>query len=87
VILVTQTSLADCPTQLSYCDQALQASLKLNTDFKAQVANYAQQSALQQQIIQDQGKELSEWYRKPEIVVPAVVVTVLTTLLVTKHLK
>jgi hypothetical protein len=87
MILVNQTSLADCPTQLSFCDVALKASLQVNTDLKTQIGNYAKQSILQQQIIQDQGKELGEWYRKPEIVVPTIVVVVLTGLLATGHLK
>jgi hypothetical protein len=87
MILASQTSLADCPSQLSFCDVALKASLQVNTDLNTQIGNYAQESQLQKQIIQDQGKELNEWYRKPEIVVPIVIVVVLTGLLATKHLK
>lgn len=86
-VLATQTSFADCPSQLSKCDVALKAALQLDNDYKTQVLNYVRQSALQQQIIEDQNAKLGSPFRDPTVVVPTVVAVVLTTLLVTKHLK
>lgn len=75
-----------CPLNQA-CDDALNAELKLNSDYKSQIANYSKESDLQKQVIADKDAQLASPLRNP-VEVAAVSVTALLILeVLTRHLK
>lgn len=85
--LTSQVSRACDDVVLKACDNALQLAQKLITDQQVQLNNYGQQSALQNQIIADQKKELDSPLHDPVKVAAATTVLIIVLELVTHHLQ
>jgi len=85
--VINDTDLVGCETKVKDCDAAVNAALKVIDDQKTQIANYSNESALQKQIIQDQGSELNSFWHNPvDMGLTGVVLTIIL-LTVTGHVK
>lgn len=85
--VINDPDLVGCETKVKDCDAAVNAALKVIDDQKTQIANYSNESALQKQIIQDQGSELNSFWHSPVDMGLTGVVLTFILLTVTGHVK
>jgi hypothetical protein len=87
LILISNTSLADCQATLAACDAVVEAGKVEIKDLTTQVMNYEQKSALDEQIKSDQQAKLDSPLRDPIKVAAGTAVLVIVLEVLTGHLK